>query len=30
MEPKDYYVKRIDGDYAYLLLEDGTSDEESV
>lgn len=28
MEPKDYYVARIDGDYAYLLLEDGTSEEE--
>lgn len=28
MEAKYYIVKRIDGDYAYLLLEDGSLAEE--
>ena len=28
MEPNDYVVDRIEGDYAYLRLRDGSSDEE--
>ena len=28
MEPKDYIVSRIEGEYAYLRLLDGNSDED--